>query len=294
MNSALIIQCFVKPKETLDTLYSFEKCKEIKDYDLIIYVDRAKKNSLFVKENDKLIETVNKYAELNKNKYKDIIVIVSNENLGPYICCGDAINYAFENHEFVVFTEDDSIFTADTLNYFNFYRDGKIPNDEKCLGITSQTQLFSINNKEDIFNINDAKYKNLINNTLEDDLLNKIVKISNFSNKQFGIFKNKWNIIKHFRTHEYLLEHNIVSDYATTLFVAKNKYYSYYSVIPRTNDIGLFHNLGCTTLYWKQEVPLNTIKLLTFDNYKIDNMSEYKILNDQEYYNIKNKYINNN
>jgi hypothetical protein len=226
MNSALVIQCFVKPQETLNTLESFEKCKEIKEYELIIYVDKANKNTIFVEENNKLIEIIEKYAQDNKYKYKNIIVIISDENLGPYICCGNAINYAFEKNDFVIFTEDDAIFTIDTLNYFNSYRDNKIPNDEKCLGITSQSQLFQINTKNDIIDTDNFKYKNLLTEILNDDLLDKIVKIPNFSNKQFGIFKNKWNIIKHFRTKDFLLKNKVVSDYATTLFVAENNFYS--------------------------------------------------------------------
>jgi hypothetical protein len=122
-------------------------------------------------------------------------------------------------------------------------------------------------------------------------LINKITKSPNFSNKQFGIFKKKWDIIKNFRTKEYLDKYGIGSDYATTLFTANNGYYSYYAIIPRTTDIGLFHKLGCTTLHWKKEVPLDTVKILTFDDYNVDDIEKYEVVNEQEYLNIRNKYF---
>ena len=49
-----------------------------------------------------------------------------------------------------------------------------------------------------------------------------------------------------------------------------------YSYIPRTNDLGLYHELGCTTLYYNGCPPNDTIKYLTTDDFDI-NTCEYEL-----------------
>lgn len=64
--------------------------------------------------------------------------------------------------------------------------------------------------------------------------------------------------------------YHIAPDTRTDLFMKNNNLFSYFSVIPRTNDndIGLFHPLGCTTLYYNNEPTLQTIKFITSDDIK--------------------------
>ena len=49
--------------------------------------------------------------------------------------------------------------------------------------------------------------------------------------------------------------------------VNKRSLYFLYSIVPRSNDIGLFNELGCTTLYYDGEINLTTIKYLTSDDF---------------------------
>ena len=76
--------------------------------------------------------------------------------------------------------------------------------------------------------------------------------------------------IKYFRTNDYIKSDRakcFASDTATGIFVKENNYFFYHSIVPRTNDIGLFNELGCTTIYFNGTVPIYTIKYITSDTF---------------------------
>lgn len=287
MKCCIVIQCFVKPNETLLVLNSLEKCEGIEEYSLILYVDKANKHSKFEKNNNELIEKLKNYKN---DKFQEIIIHVNENNLGPYITCGDAIDFCFKKFDYVIFSEDDATFCKDSIKLYNIFRDmNNVP--ENCLGITASSNFFSTNNK----NIEYVK-KNFIekineikNNVINENLVNKIY-IDYFApNKQFGLFKNKWEKIRYFRTNDYIkLNLLIKSDSATGEFVKNNNMYFYNSVIPRTNDIGLFHELGCTTLYYNEEAPLNTIKYITSNDFL--NITNIDILDSNLINHLYEKY----
>jgi len=57
--------------------------------------------------------------------------------------------------------------------------------------------------------------------------------MNSISNKQFGLFKNKWEKIRYFRTNDYCkLGLPIAPDGATGDFIQNNNWFSYFSVIP--------------------------------------------------------------
>jgi len=148
MKSCIIIQCYVKPIETLLVLQSLEKCDGIKEYDIILYVDKSPEKSKFEEPNKELIVKLKEYKNNNHHKYNQIIIFINQNNLGPYICCGNGIDYCFENYDYVIFTEDDAIFTKDAIKFYNAYRDNLIPNPEECISISAFSPLFITNNED--------------------------------------------------------------------------------------------------------------------------------------------------
>jgi hypothetical protein len=255
MKSCILIQCYVKPVETIKILKSLELCDGITNYSLVLFIDKAAQNTKFSESNSDLIDEVSKYKLENQSKFEDVIIYINDCNLGPYLTCCKAIDFCFETFDFVVFSEDDAIFCKDSISYFNNYRDGKIPNPENCLGISSESIQFGEDCKESSsFCINAEK-----NNVIQNKLINKVQKIQCMPSKQFGLFQNKWEKVR---------QHRLVSDgYAHEYIKKSTDLFMYFSIIPRTNDIGLTHPLGCTTLYWDRELPKSTIKYLTSDDF---------------------------
>jgi hypothetical protein len=90
--SCILIQCYVKPEETKQVLHTIERCSEINEYTLVLYVDSAPDHSKFKSPNQQLIESLLEYKNQKINRFKDIIVKIADHNLGPYLCCGQALN----------------------------------------------------------------------------------------------------------------------------------------------------------------------------------------------------------
>lgn len=292
MDCCICIQCYCKPNETLSTLNSLEQCVEIKQVNLLLFIDKAPPNSKFTQKNNELIHLLQNYKINKQHMYYSITILIPPKNVGPYVGCCMCVDAALKMNNFMIFSEDDSIFCKDSIRYYNHYREGIIPNnDEKCLGITSQSNHFYCNNISAFNNVNNivqinSSYHEQINsikqNVLYKELVNKIEKVSWAPNKQFGMFRHNWEKIKYFRTNAYLntatAQHS-APDSETGVFVKNNNYYFYHSIVPRTNDIGLFNALGCTTLYFNGTVPISTIKYITSDTFTdIPLQSNYEII----------------
>ena len=283
MDYCVCIQCFNKPIESLLVLDSLEKNDNLKKIHLLLYVDKAK---IGTKSYEKNIELIDKLISYKNNKdclFKSITIKVSDINLGPYKCCYTAIETGFTLSNNVIFSEDDILFCKDTITYFIAYFNNKIKNvdinDEHCLGITSSSIHFGFTQKTSFtINRNDIVVNNLfldkiksIKEKIKNNVsVNSCQKIKWAPNKQFCLLKHNWDKISFFRTDNYILDKklNIKSpDEATGEFVKNNDMYFIYSYIPRSNDIGLYYDLGCTTLYYNGCPSPDTIKYLTTDDF---------------------------
>lgn len=286
MDYAICIQCFNKPIETLLVLDSLEKNKNLKNIHLLLYVDKANENSKSYIKNNELIEKLILYKKKKNNLFKSITIKIADSNLGPYLCCFETIETGFILSNNVIFSEDDILFCDDTINYFMAYFEGKIKNidinDNNCLGITSSSINFGFAKKSS-FNINENniiinnlfldKINNIKEKIVNDHSLNYCHKVNWAPNKQFGLFKHNWNKINFFRTNNYILDKKLntkAPDHATALYVKENNMYFIYSYIPRSNDIGLYNELGCTTLYYNDIPSPDTIKYLASNDFIVD------------------------
>lgn len=283
MNSCVVIQCFAKPHETLQTLKSLERCIGIEQYNLLLFVDSTT-NTKIIEARHNLIEILKQYISNNKS-FKSIELHISDKCLGPYVGCYSAINKAFMENEFVIFSEDDAIFTRDAILYYNSYRDNKIPHSDSCIGITASSPFYysdkniyiDIKKSNDICDAFKDRVNIIIHNSHQ--YINSIIKRSSGPGKQMGMFKSGWDKIKYYRSPEYCsLPTRKASDYMTSIFISESKFYFYYSIIPRTNDIGLFNEYGCTTLYYNKPPPIYTIKYLTSDYFDLSE-KEFTIVN---------------
>jgi hypothetical protein len=292
MDCCICIQCYCKPVETLITLNSLEKCDEIKYINLLLFVDKARNNSKFEKKNIELINLLNIYKLNKENLYKSITIYIPDNNLGPYLGCSKCVDIGLTINKYVIFSEDDSIFCKDSISYYKQYIDGIINNtDSQCIGITTQSNYFysnkinmfnSVKNNIEISNDYFHMVDNIKKQVYDLCLFNKIEKVKWAPNKQFCISKNNWEKIKYFRTNDYIINNklskDIAPDTATGKFIEENNFYFYYSIIPRTNDIGLFNELGCTTLYYNSSPSITTIKYITSDNFNNIMIHNYDIL----------------
>lgn len=288
MASCLILQCFQKPIETIRVLESVAECDGVAEYDIILWCDVAHDSHLpnpgpLGQKNRELIEVLRKYQKSEEARFKSIELKINSQPRGPYTTCYDAIEYGFQGHAFVVFSEDDIAFAKDSLNYYSAYRDGRMPLGEGCIGVTADSQQFFprsdvYSSKSIAISVGD-KWKDEVNimrkRAREHELYNKVLRAGWAPNKQMGMFKPGWDRIKHLRADGGTAEK--APDTLTGEFVRDNSLHFLYSVIPRCNDIGLFNEQGCTTLYYNATPNLSTIHYLTSDNFE-ENCEEYELL----------------
>jgi len=118
---AIVVQTFVK----LDTLSllcdSLLRCGGRSNFDLIFWSDDAR-GSRKAAENsaksEKVRRHVNEFSVACAGEFGSIVNHKNPSNLGTCKTCEVALNYAFANHKFVIFTEDDTIFARDALQWF--------------------------------------------------------------------------------------------------------------------------------------------------------------------------------
>lgn len=292
MESCVVVQCFCKLKETITTLRSLERCIGVNEYNLLLYVDRTpradNKNAIhsvlseMVHSNALLIDRLAEYKRESEHLYKSIEIVVSETNLGPYVACFNAIELAFASNEFVVFSEDDIIFCKDSLTYYNSYRDRKIDYDDNCIGITTSSRGFFPNRniyaeKSGEIKISPEhqdKVNEMKSMVIDNNLANAIERVKWAPNKQMGLFAAGWNKIKKFRGEEIHRCVEEAPDTCTGHYIRDSPHYFFvYSIVPRSNDVGLFHELGCTTLHYVGDPGYSTIKYLTSDDFECNSNS---------------------
>jgi hypothetical protein len=305
MDLCVCIQCFNKPIETILVLKSLEKCKEVSEINLVLFIDKATSSSKSFNKNKELIDVLINYKNYNQKLYSSIQIILSDKNLGPYKACCECIDKSFEKYNYVIFSEDDILFCRDTIKYFKkYFNSDKYKNDPNCIGISSSSIYFGFNNKSSFVidknnitpnDIYKQDIKLIKEKVSELNISNSFMKLNWAPNKQFGLIKENWKKIKFFRTDNYILNKELYTkapDFATGVFVKENNYYFLFSFIPRSNDIGLYNEIGCTTLYYNDVPKPDTIKYLTSDDFETDEVEFSLIENDllEIFNNFINKY----
>lgn len=153
--------------------------------------------------------------------------------------------------------------------------------------------IFEDINNNIIKNNYKEKIDEIINFVNDNNLLNVIEHVATAPNKQMGMFKNGWDKIKMFRDkkHSYLYNRKseykkYVPDVATSVFIKKSPYYFIFSFVPRSNDIGLYNELGCTYIYAPNQFNSSTTKYLTSDNFE-KKTNIYQTKSDLDFFKLK-------
>ena len=107
-NFVIGVQCFAKIDTLITLLSSLEKCIGVNKYVLVLFLDSCKNAPLENIEKWKLCnKTVQKYIyaykETNLHKYKDIIILETIINVGPYQGAKSLIDNCFMHSDYIIF-----------------------------------------------------------------------------------------------------------------------------------------------------------------------------------------------
>lgn len=119
--AAIVVQNFCKV-DTLDALcQSLLKCSSRQEFDLIFWSDSpagSRKEAEYQSKSVKVKELLQSFCETYGDQFASIAMDGNSVNYGTCKTCEIALNSAFEKHDFVVFSEDDTIFAPDALDWF--------------------------------------------------------------------------------------------------------------------------------------------------------------------------------
>lgn len=120
-NAAIVVQNFCKI-DTLDALcQSLLKCNGRRDFDLIFWSDSAsgsRKEAEYQSKSTEVKKLLSSFCWRFGDQFRSVSMRANTVNRGTCKTCEIALDSAFEDHDFVIFSEDDTVFSPDALEWF--------------------------------------------------------------------------------------------------------------------------------------------------------------------------------
>jgi hypothetical protein len=144
-DSAIVVQNFNKPDTLEAVCKSLLECANTNQYDLIFWSDSAsgaRKETEYSAKCAEVGNLLDSFFTSSRDRFRSITLRRNPSNLGCYKTCQIALDYAFNDHEFVIFSEDDTIFSSDALDWFTAVRSLPAFSDDAVWGIAGESIFF--------------------------------------------------------------------------------------------------------------------------------------------------------
>jgi hypothetical protein len=143
--SAIVVQNFNKPDTLEAVCKSLIACANTLQYDLIFWSDSAsgaRKEADYRLKCAEVEKLLHSFVPSYRDRFRSIALRRNPTNLGCYKTCRIAVDHAFEDHDFVIFSEDDAIFSADALNWFTAMKNSAAFLDDSVWAIAGESIFF--------------------------------------------------------------------------------------------------------------------------------------------------------
>lgn len=219
-------------------------------------------------KNKEVIKVCNSIKEQNQNT--NIKIVVNQKNEGTSKTCFKGISHCFDHdYDFVLFTEDDTIFSKDSLIFFNFFIENNFFDNDKLWSIQGESKFFDSKGKE----INNGLMPILKDKIQQNNLIDKWSKISWVPSTQFLISRKIWKKYGEIRG-----DKKGARKFGEAC--KKTGGYSIYPIIPRVKDIGMTLKDGYSTYYKGENILDKKTTYLTSSDFPTKssklNFLEYK------------------
>ena len=117
----IVVQAFNKPDTLGQSLASLMKCKDREKWSLLIYQDGflgSKRQTEYEQQSSEVRTLIGTLLPQLACNFFSVEIIVSPSNLGTTACCKAAIDLASNQYQYIVFLEDDCIFSDSALSWF--------------------------------------------------------------------------------------------------------------------------------------------------------------------------------
>lgn len=143
--AAICVQAFNKADTIIETLESLARARLAEEFDLIVVQDGLEGNRFkdrYSKEHSETKAAIEAWLVKNGGRFKTECFICESIGRGTAGTAKVAIDYGFENHDWVVFSEDDLIYELDALEWFSAMIDHEGFLREDVWGIAGEAKHF--------------------------------------------------------------------------------------------------------------------------------------------------------
>lgn len=249
MKKAILIQGFVKPSEIRNLFNSLVKNEGLSDYTIFFWLDscvnmKYKNRENWIQLNKETFDVCNQIKDANPDL--KIEIFQNDFNKGTSGTCYEAISYCFDNgFDYVLFSEDDTIFSKDSLEFFNYFIVNNFFIEDNLWAIQGESKFFDSKSHQ----LDSNKFKKLTSQIIENNLINKFSTIPWVPSTQFLINKKIWKQYGHIRG-----QVKGARDFG--IACKENNGYSIFPIVPRVKDIGMLSENGYSR-YFKGENVLD-------------------------------------
>jgi glycosyltransferase involved in cell wall biosynthesis len=144
-SKAVLIQCYNKPDTTAQALNSLLKCRNKEEFSLVIWQDSEIGNPSSAAHNAGRTATtalIQAMLPIIEKGFKNVSYYLNEQNRGCYATCKIGIDKTLETNDFVIFAEDDAIFSEDALDWFSASLSIPEYADPNCVAVTGESIFF--------------------------------------------------------------------------------------------------------------------------------------------------------
>ena len=235
-STALVIQCFIK----LDTLKglceSLLRCDGHEDLDLIFWCDSAlnsRNPECYKPMQVAVIDFLQTFMEDHLTHFKSIKTRLNEVNQGPCKTCQIALDFAFLDHDFAVFAEDDVLFAADALRWFEAIRGQGLLQDDRYWAVTGESIFFNAEHRA----LPEGWRDEMLSLAVREDLVEYYIHHNFLPSTCFATSREKWMIFGSTRGQP-------LGDVDVCQRCAAEDRHGIFPVVPRVKDVGMLHDDG--------------------------------------------------
>lgn len=234
--NAIVVQCYNKADTTAQTLLALMECEKADLFDLVIWQDSEIGNGkapIHAPQRQGTTDLVNALLPMLERVFKSVEFKQNESNLGCYETCRLSIDYAFRDHEYVIFVEDDGVFSKDALNWFLAARNFKEFSDPACRAVTGESIYFNSGNV-----VAPRKFRQkIIEGANKTTIGLDYITLNFVTSTVFAVDAEKWNKIREVRG-------QINGDVTLCEICREENLFCIFPIVPRVDDIGMRHAQG--------------------------------------------------
>lgn len=265
---ALVVQCFNKPDTLALTLNSLVKCHNRGDFDLIIWQDSAtgsERQDRYEKACQATRALIESTLPHLKREFRSVDFKANHSNLGCYKTCQIAIDYAFESHSHVIFSEDDAVFAEDALVWFKGMFQSEAIKDSRCVAIAAESPYFNADEKD----VPRDLRLDIIVGINKTDVGARFLPFNWVPSTVFGVNRDQWARIRDIRG-------LVNGDVVLCEHCREQDLHCLFPIVPRAKDVGMLHGNGYSVgIHGENNVPPKNVFVTSDDLVQTD--VEYKL-----------------